>query len=58
MIFKGMNKWELAIHYFSSTRDIIFYNPTGDYRAKFLSDKVVNNFKFPVPKQYNKGDPK
>ena len=46
-----MSKWDYAINNISSTHDIIFSNPSGDYVAHFIEDEVINNYKFPFNKK-------
>jgi len=43
----GMGKWECAISSSSSTSDIIFVKPSGDYSPRFIEDSTVNRFKAP-----------
>lgn len=48
MMPNGMGKWECAVSSTSSTSDIIFIKPSGDYAAKFIEDSTVNQFKAPL----------
>lgn len=49
---RGMGKWEMAISSSSSTSDIIYVKPSGDYSADFLKKDEIDCYK--LPKGQNK----
>lgn len=48
---KEDKKWEKALRLYSSTSDIVHRNPSGDYEANFIPDRVVKSFKVPNTKR-------
>jgi hypothetical protein len=41
-------KWSCAVSSTSSTSNIVFIKPSGDYAANFIEDETVSRFKPPT----------